>query len=201
MLARIGAACGEQDDGTEEHAEPHRVIVCAVPRVLIIVTGAPGAGKTTLAEALARELGITLIAKDDVKEVLFDSLGTGDRAWSQRLGIASFELIFLTARRVLEAGGSCVLEANFTRAEPLMALPAERVVQIFCTAPTDVVVARYGSRVRHPGHLDAEIVDQLAERLDAGEWQPLALTGVTITADTTGAVDVAALARRISQIE
>ena len=168
-----------------------------MPPLLVVVTGAPGVGKTTLGQALAHALELTLISKDDVKEALFDSIGTGDRAWSQKLGIASFDLLFLFARRVLEAGGSCVLDANFTRVEPLLALPAERVVQFFCTAPRDVVLARYASRERHPGHLDAEIADELLERFDAGEWQPLDLPGETIVVDTTGRVDVDALVQRV----
>jgi glucokinase len=166
---------------------------------LVIVTGAPGVGKSTLAEALSRELSFVLIAKDDLKEVLFDSMGTGDRAWSRKLGTTSFDLMFLFARRVLEAGGSCILDANFTRVEPLLALPADRVVQFFCTAPRAVVVSRYASRERHPGHLDGEIAEELAERLDAGEWQPLDLGGETIVVDTTQPSDLEALAQRVTR--
>jgi predicted kinase len=53
---------------------------------LILVTGPPASGKTTLAQPLARQLGVPLLGKDTVKEALFDTLGTGDRAWSRRLG-------------------------------------------------------------------------------------------------------------------
>jgi predicted kinase len=166
---------------------------------LVIVTGAPGVGKSTLADALARELSFVLIGKDHVKEVLFDVLGVGDREWSRKLGTTSFDLMFLFARRVLEAGGSCVLDANFTRVEPLRALPADRVVQFFCTAPKDIVVSRYASRERHPGHLDDEVAGELADRLDAGEWAPLDLGGETIVVDTARPVDAAALARRVAR--
>jgi predicted kinase len=164
---------------------------------LIVVAGAPGAGKTTLARGLAERLEVPLLAKDDVKEALFDSLGTGDRDWSRRLGAATYEVLFVVAGRLLEAGVSFVLESNFTSAEPFRALPEARIVQVLCVAPADVVLARYARRKRHPGHLDDAIVDELRARLEAGEWRPLDLDGELIEVDTSDRVDVDELASRL----
>jgi predicted kinase len=170
--------------------------------LLVVVTGAPGVGKTTVAEALAAELELPLLTKDDVKEALFDSLGTGDRAWSTCLGGASFEVLFVAARRLLAAGVSCVLEANFTDAAPFRKLPSARVVQVVCQAPPDVVLERYASRQRHPGHLDDVILDELGVRLQAGEWRPLELDGELIEMDTeTGQPTVFEVAQQIRDVE
>ena len=166
--------------------------------LLVVVTGAPGSGKTTVAQALAAELRLPLVAKDDLKEALFDALGTGDREWSRRLGRATYDVLFVVARRLLEAGASCVLESNFSNAEPLCALPSARVVQVLCIAPHDVVLERYAERVRHPGHLDAEMLEELRQRLDVDEWKPLELGGELIELDTSEPVDIEALAARIS---
>ena len=63
-------------------------------RRLVYVSGAPGAGKTTLAVPLAAELGWALLTKDRIKETLHDALGAleADLAWSRRLGAAAMEL-------------------------------------------------------------------------------------------------------------
>ena len=53
---------------------------------LVLVTGSPASGKTSLAQPLARQRGLPLLGKDAIKEALFDTLGTGGRTWSRRLG-------------------------------------------------------------------------------------------------------------------
>jgi predicted kinase len=58
----------------------------------------PSSGKTTLADALARRAPLPLVAKDDLKESLYESLGTGEVSWSGRLGAAAYALIFALAR-------------------------------------------------------------------------------------------------------
>jgi predicted kinase len=166
--------------------------------LLVIVTGAPGSGKTTIARALAVELRLPLLAKDDIKEALFDALGTGDREQSRTLGRATYEVLFAVARRLLDSGVSCIIESNFSNAEPLRSLSPARIVQIFCTAPVDVILERYSLRPRHPGHLDAEIVAELRERLATDEWRPLDLDGMLIEVDTTMHVDAKSLAATVS---
>jgi len=63
------------------------------PSILFIVSGPPSSGKTTLAKAVATKFNLPLITKDSLKEILFDTIGWQDRAWSRRLGSASFSLL------------------------------------------------------------------------------------------------------------
>jgi predicted kinase len=171
-----------------------------VPPLLVIVTGPPGAGKTSIAEPLAARLDLPLLAKDPLKETLHDALGGEGRGWSHRLGAASFEVIFEVLAELLAHGCSVVTEGNFGRVKPFRELPPARVAQVYVTAPPEVVRERFQERDRaHPVHYDAEVVDEVPARMAAGEWQPLDLDGELIRVDTTKRIDIEALARRIRE--
>jgi predicted kinase len=169
--------------------------------LLVVVTGPPAAGKTTVARELAGSLRLPLIAKDTIKEALFDGLGTGDLAWSQRLGPPTFGVMLALAEESLEAGASLVLEANFVcggKVEVrLAALPA-RFLQVHCGAPLELLVERYASRERHPGHIDSERIDALREAVESGRHDPLDLPGETIRIETSGPVDLEAVVASVA---
>jgi predicted kinase len=167
--------------------------------LLVVVTGMPASGKTTLARALSEAVALPLVTKDEIKEELYDALGIGDVEWSQRLGKASYALIFVFCRELLARGQSLIAEANFFAGtdEPRFAeLPAHRLVQVHCVAPFDVLLERWESRRdRHPGHLDHERAAELRRRLDEGIHRPLALPGELIEVDTTRPVDLTEIAQ------
>jgi predicted kinase len=167
--------------------------------LLVIVTGMPSSGKTTVAEGLSRRLQLPLIAKDDIKESLYDSLGVGDVEWSGRLGVAAYGLILALGRVMLESGVSLIAEANFfpDHARSFEALPAHRLVQIHCSAPLDVLLERYAGRERHAGHHDADKIAELPARFESGAHAPLKLDGELIELDTAQPVSLDALAERV----
>jgi predicted kinase len=165
--------------------------------LLVVVTGPPAAGKTTVARALAARLQLPLIAKDTIKEALFDGLGTGDLAWSQKLGDATYRAMFALVEDSVAAGASLILEGNLVRGSELEAglgaLPA-RFFQVHCSAPLEVLIERYGSRARHPGHVDAERIAALRDAVETGRHELLDLPGKTVRLETTQPIDLEALA-------
>jgi predicted kinase len=167
--------------------------------MLLVVTGMPSSGKTTVAEGLASRLRLPLIAKDEIKESLYESLGADDVAASGRLGAAAYELLFVLAATMLESGVSVIVEANFFRGqEPsFAALPPHRLVQLHCESPLPILLDRYGKRIRHPGHHDAEKIKELPSRFASGVHSPLNLDGELIELDTTHPIELDSLAERV----
>jgi len=163
-----------------------------------VVNGPPATGKTTLAKALAERLRLPLVAKDSIKERLYEHVGTGDREWSRRLGRATYALLFQWAAEELRCERSAIVESNFTPAAgpAFAALPPHTAVQLFCRAPRDVVIERYAARSRHEGHLDEVVLAELRAGEHEEQWTPLALPGELLEIDVTAA-DVDAIADRV----
>ena len=170
--------------------------------LLLVVTGMPSSGKTTVAEGLARRLRLPLIAKDEIKESLYDSLGAGELSSSAVLGGAAYALIFALARTMLDSGVSVIVEANFFRDQELefATLPQHRLVQLHCEAPLAILLERYATRSRHAGHHDVEKIKELPARFQTGAHDALKVPGDLIELDTTQPVDLDALADHIHEL-
>lgn len=131
--------------------------------VMIVVLGPCGAGKTTIARAVATKYKLPLISRDIIKETLFNILGWSDREWSQKLGRASYKLLYFCADKLLAAGSTFIIESNFD----FLSLAKEitelrkcydfRVILIRCFAERQTLferaIKRDESGERHPGHI------------------------------------------------
>jgi len=134
---------------------------------LVVVSGPPGSGKTTLAHEVARALGCPAICRDEIKEGMAHATpgfmpGPGDD-----LTMRTLPAFFGVLELLLTAGVTIVAEAAFQdriwrpRLAPLLPLARFRIVH--CAVDPEVAfqrVVRRGARQRSgTAHADPGLAD------------------------------------------
>ena len=185
MDSGVSAAIGRDDDATGSPA-----------RTVVLVTGIPGAGKTTVSRALSKALTLPLLSKDAIKESLFDVLGVRDREWSLQLGAAANNVLWsllsqCPAGAIVDMWLDPIRDVGLSQ-EGLAQADVQTAYEIICDCPAELAVQRYAGRVRHPGHLPPD--QATLQRIHDSSTLMTALgIGPTKRIDTTGPVDIAAL--------
>ena len=163
--------------------------------LLIIISGPPCTGKTTLAKTISKEFRLPFISKDGIKESLFDSLGWKDREWSIKLSSASYGLIYYFLESQLAWGRSLIVESNFKAefdTEKFLDLKKKynyQPFQIQCKTDGQVLLERFKKRSlsgeRHPGHVDNLTYEEFKPSLLKGKDEFLDIGGEVLEIDTT----------------
>jgi aminoglycoside phosphotransferase family enzyme/predicted kinase len=131
--------------------------------MLFITVGLVGTGKTFLAQALAKRLGLAVISSDVARKQLagipvtehrFEEFDSG--IYSAEFSTKTYNKMFSEAKHILSGGGSAILDASFIKAEER--LKAKRLAE---EMNTDFFILECT--------LDEESIKQrLAQRLEQG---------------------------------
>ncbi len=128
----------------------------------ILVTGIPAAGKSTMAEFLAEYLGLPVISKDKIKELLYDTIGFCSREEKVMLGLAGMNIMYYMAEQLMKRGQSFILENNFENVskEGLVAILEKysyKAITVTLTGDYEKIYQRFLKRNdspdRHRGHV------------------------------------------------
>jgi predicted kinase len=172
-------------------------------RSIILVSGAPATGKSTIASGLAEILGYPLLSKDTIKECLFASLGAhlGSNAGSEAdlsslLSRAAIDLLWSLAPSCPQV----ILEANFRpksqhEREHFAALDG-RKLEVYCHCTPAEASRRFRERATTARHHPAHSMKAISAALLAEFDRPFELCPV-IDVDTEHPVDPCEVAHSI----
>lgn len=129
---------------------------------LIIVAGMPATGKSTVAAGLAEAFQYPILEKDNIKEVLFDTVGFENYPQKRKLDIAANGVLLHVLELMLKANASVIVVNNFDTESArqlcgLMETYRPRSVTVFLNGDAQVLYQRYIQRdnqhKRHLGHI------------------------------------------------
>jgi uncharacterized protein len=156
---------------------------------VIAVCGLSGMGKTSVARAIAGELGLRVVSSDDVRRSLFGDAkkpaAYGEGAYTAEASRQTYQTLIEEGRELLAQSGGVVLDATFQRAsDRAMAIEMANAAGaslrwIACTLSPELVRSRLAKRTE--GEPDADLETYLRQR---EAFAPLA--GDALTLDTRG---------------
>ncbi len=158
----------------ESHLERGRVR-------LVVVGGAPGTGKSTVAAELADTLGAIVLRSDELRKqragldiVEPGPVGGEGGLYRSSVTDSTYSQLLDEARSCLTRGLSVVLDATFrdprwrARARTVAATAVVDLDEVRCTAPPGVVALRVARRASEPGNV-SDATDAVALQLAASE--------------------------------
>lgn len=132
---------------------------------LLLIMGDLATGKSTLARALSQRYGVNVFIKDDIKEILGDTVGFRSRAENKLLSVATGALMCHIFSGFGKLGKDLILEANFRigELEKLHGIASEQGYQVLTLelqGDVQVLYKRFLNRIhnenRHPVHICEE---------------------------------------------
>ena len=152
---------------------------------LLIVTGRPGAGKTTFAKELSKEIWMPVISRDHIKEGFVHTQNKSHKELPMETNGLVNEVFFDTLMRLIDGGVSVIAEAAFQHklwSAMLEKFMDKADLRVFiCTVDDDVAHKRFLARKAENKEREYFHGDNIAV---VGEYDAPKLDVPTIFVDT-----------------
>lgn len=159
---------------------------------LIVVTGRPASGKSTLAHLLAKEIKCPLIARDELKEGYINTLGVRHDQLDKDAAWHIYRLFFETINLLIAKNISLIAEAAFQdhlwKPQLLHLQDKAEIRIIICEIKPDLAKTRFEHRLlanpdRHKFHGDNQ--HKKNGGLQTDTYVPVDMDVPTLRVDTT----------------
>jgi len=163
--------------------------------LLIVVTGSPASGKTTLAHILAGKINCPLISRDELKEGFINTLNVPHIQLDKSADLHVYDIFFETIELLISKEISIVIEAAFQdtlwRPKLLNLLNKANIKIVICKTNPGLIKSRFAKRLlnnpdREKYHgdgllsLSKEKFTELTEN-----YKPVNVDAPTLQVDTT----------------
>ncbi|GAA0970981.1 AAA family ATPase [Actinocorallia libanotica] len=155
---------------------------------LIVVSGPPGSGKTTLARKVAARIGCPLIIRDEIKQGLVMATPGYEPGGDDPLNLTALTVFTDVLTTLLKSGTTTVAEAAFQDRlwrpilDGLTALADVRIIR--CEVPVETAHTRVADRVATDVHRTAHGDTKLLQAIAAGDSPIASFTSIAMDLPT-----------------
>lgn len=167
--------------------------------LLIVVTGSPASGKTTLAHILAGKINCPVISRDEFKEGYINTLNLSHAESDSSVDLHVYNTFFEAIDLLISKGISIIIEAAFQDKlwrPKLLSLSDKAALKIIiCKTNTDLISFRFANRLSNdPGrekfHGDRSIsLSKEKFTMLIENYKPVTIDASTLQVNTTESYD------------
>lgn len=146
---------------------------------LIIFTGAPASGKSSIAEAVSKKICVDVISKDGFKIELFEKYGFTSHAEKKKLSIKGEQMMYDAIRKYIDNNQDLIVDNNFKNFDEIRLILKQTNIDIvlkciYCVANYEKLAQRYNKRISSGNrHLALYTLNQYPVITGVSEFHPL----------------------------
>jgi len=175
---------------------PVRLAVPTASPLLVLVSGAPGAGKTTLAHSMSQALSFPLLSKDTIRQIMLDAFKIQSWEQSKTISVPTFLIYYGVIACLLDVGISVIADCNFhcgVSEHDLRPLTAKaHTCLLHCKTTHQISTRRFIERSRQPDRRNASMDAERLAQIESGGFEvslsvydePMRLDVPTLIVDT-----------------